>query len=149
MSSKLYCHAVHLPPATSLSSCGLINCQPPPPSACQQWSRCPLPSFLSLLSSSSSSNFSSSSPVNRCGPLVVTCCQVVLPTLPPPPLLCHPLPLPPLPPFHQSMWPLCSDSEMSLWVPSAVLTSATDPETWLSFSPSPVALQSPSLLFLP
>lgn len=38
---------------------------------------------------------------------------------------------------------------MSLWVLSAVLTSATDPETWPSFNPPPVALQSPSLLSLP
>lgn len=38
---------------------------------------------------------------------------------------------------------------MSLWLLSAVLTSATDPETWPSFNPPPVALQSPSLLSLP
>lgn len=76
--SKRYCQAalllllLHVLPLSSLTV-NLLR-----PRLVTSGQRCPLPSLLSLLSSSSSFSFSSSSPVNLSGALVVTRCQAVL-----------------------------------------------------------------------
>lgn len=84
-------------------------------------------------------------PVNLSGPLVVTRCQVVLPawsSSSPSPFFVFLLLL-----FLLSIR-ACGHFAVTVKCHCGFSLLSTDPETWPSFNPPPVALQSPSLLSL-